>query len=695
MSNYINLKPNFRVLELLGGTGNGKTEIGTVPATKAARKILAEGVGRTNSTLTERLMVFTTAYSDKMIVAVKHDASAFDRNLFTELVSKAIAQVVKTLGKTVIEDTGRAEKILDEALREHLNRRNNVKAILSLLTEEWKDAFVREIVDLYRQYHFQKYNDIIYHTVKNKLAEGEAKENSKKFISAIQQEVEHTLDLQSNAFKQDFWKIWENLNGNLSEVFFSYFDDKAISADGYYFKDIILDAPELDAQTTRFIGAMFTANNMQAGQRLSLEVLCNEIVIYVPMNEAFSKLISENPLANKVFRDSNNNIAFAVLDTRGLYHSDNTDNENVDYCSELLYKGDIDAIAMVVPLDGDTNEKKISELYRDALKNFNKQIPVFMIHNKLDLFVASLQKMNFDDPLSLEMFDAKKFTETDLDESITARMKELNEDFRTKQIKARKRMAIKSLACYLKRDAGFPAALVGKYNILETYRTILVDMAKSLEDSADKIKFEPEEGEMPVPAMEKTCLAGLVCAHVGDNSTNKKVFMPGLADINLSMGKIPHGNGYNALRCRLKNGDGYTSNIDEAYFYNCQSFSVNFPANLRNFASPEFIHLVIQKLDIKGIKKTEKMQENLEKYRNTVEEYVNPKKLVSLLLFDRAIQDAEKSAIGFKGKFQNFLQNSMLYFDVTRIDNSAYTAAIEQIILEAAQKALDLNVTFR
>ena len=79
----------------------------------------------------------------------------------------------------------------------------------------------------------------------------------------------------------------------------------------------------------------------------------------------------------------------------------------------------------------------------------------------------------------------------------------------------------------------------------------------------------------------------------------------------------------------------------------------------------------------------------------TVETYVNPKELVSLLLFYKAIQDAEKEAFSFKSKFQNFLQNSMLYFNLTKIDEETYAAAVEQIILEAAQKALDLNVTFR
>lgn len=38
MYNYVSLKPHFRVLELLGGTGNGKTEVGTVPARTEGQK---------------------------------------------------------------------------------------------------------------------------------------------------------------------------------------------------------------------------------------------------------------------------------------------------------------------------------------------------------------------------------------------------------------------------------------------------------------------------------------------------------------------------------------------------------------------------------------------------------------------------------------------------------------------------------
>lgn len=358
----------------------------------------------------------------------------------------------------------------------------------------------------------------------------------------------------------------------------------------------------------------------------------------------------------------------------------------------MFYKGDVDAIAMVVPLEGDTNEKKIGEIYRDVLKNFNKQIPVFMIHNKLDLFISSLLKQDFDDPLSLESFDAKELKGDKLYEKINNRKSELNEDLQGVQIKSKKRISVKSLVCYLKRDSSFPDEFVEEFNVLNTYKNIFEDMAKSLSESAYKINFYVNSDENPAPVIDKEYLKQLIHVHVTDKATDKKVFAPGIADITLSIGKTLHGSAYNALCRRLKNGDGYTSNINENYFYNCQSFAVNFTANLRNFLSDEFIHSVVSKtLEVSGVDCSTEM----EKYREIVETYINPKELVSRLLYYKAIQDAEKDAFSFKNKFQNFLQNSKAYFNLTQIDEDAYTVAIEQIVLEAANKALDLNVVFR
>ena len=102
------------------------------------------------------------------------------------------------------------------------------------------------------------------------------------------------------------------------------------------------------------------------------------------------------------------------------------------------------------------------------------------------------------------------------------------------------------------------------------------------------VKTDRPESEVGV-RIDKERLAEIVHEYLLKDATNKKVFVPGLADLALSIGKTPHGNSYNALRRRLKYGDGYTCNIDESYYYNCKSFAINFTANLRNFVSTDMV----------------------------------------------------------------------------------------------------------
>lgn len=691
MNVYKNLKPHVRTMEFLGGTGDGKTEAATVAAEPKARKILLKGVGQTNSTLRERLFVYTAdpEFKDKIVVCVTLEDDILSRSLFTELIVKAWAKLIKDSGKAVAFCVGRDEEQLAEFLYDEISKKNNVKAILSFLSDEKKDEFVNSFVALYTTYKMHEKNYAIYNTVKNSLPETETKATSKKFLAGIQSEVGKQLDMMSDEFKANLWEEWRKVNAKLKDVFFSYFDEESKSEDGYFYKEIMLDSPNEE-----FISAMFTSNDLQGGERLSLEVMCEEINIYVPMNPIFEEKLQKVDV-NGVFSDSFGNKVFGVLDTRGLYHADNTEDENADYCTELVFRGDIDALVMVVPLFGDSNEKKISELYRDVIKNFNKQIPVIMLHNKVDLFVDSLNKDNFDDdPLSMDMGTGKELSVEEIDEAIKKRESELIEDLQEVQSKARKNLRIKSLSCYLKRDQHMQEELVQKYNVSHAYSQIFGDMAEYLKDSAYKISLTVKPGEEIVPTIDNAAFTAAIHCHVIDPVTEKKVFTPGMSDLALSIGKTPHGNAYHALSRRLKMGDGYTSNIDESYFYNCNSFSINFTANMRNFATPELIHkLVYSSVRVNGGKFQN--QEEHEKFIQIVENNVNPKKLVSALLFYSAIHDAEKTAFSFKGKFQNFLQNAMQYFNVSMINEAQYTEALKGIILEATERALSLNVTYK
>ena len=345
MSIYKNLQPHVHVLKLTGGTGDGKTEIATVFASKEARTVLLRGVGRTNSTLKERLLVYSEEYTDKLLVAVKLNMEPYDKLSLSDLFVSSVAKVVRSQGKVVDSIIGRDEEELEKYLIQEMQAKNNAKAVLSFLTEEQKTKIVSDLVDIYHSYHMSEYNYEIYNSVRNNLPEGEAKDNSTKFLSALKNEVERMIDMQGEKVRESLWDVLAEINQWLHEVFFEYFSKSDISEDGYYYREIYLDDPD-----EAFIDAMFTANDIQNGQRLSLEVFCSDIVIYIPVSQAITKIIRSNGKTNAVFKDNRDKVTFGIFDTRGLFHAENTEDDNADYLSDLLYQGDADALLMVVPL---------------------------------------------------------------------------------------------------------------------------------------------------------------------------------------------------------------------------------------------------------------------------------------------------------------------------------------------------------
>ena len=80
--------------------------------------------------------------------------------------------------------------------------------------------------------------------------------------------------------------------------------------------------------------------------------------------------------------------------------------------------------------------KKIQELYKTAFATYSKQIPAFMIHNKVDLFVDSIRKDSYmDDPLSMEMELGQELSSQEIISAISAREQELREEIQNAQTK--------------------------------------------------------------------------------------------------------------------------------------------------------------------------------------------------------------------------------------------------------------------
>lgn len=688
-----NLLPHMHVIKLIGGTGDGKTEFSVVFAEPRARKILIKCVGKTNSTVRERMLVYTTALNGKVIVAASISEEILERKVFSEMVITAIAKVVRLNGKVVASMVGKAESDFEEELFAQLSERNNTCAVFNFLTEQQKKEFVEKIVGVYRKFHFSEHDYEIYNATKNNMSEKEAKENSNKFLGAIKIEVERIISLIDKDFTNELLEICEETNEILRDKFFEYFNEENISEDGLYYKEISLEETEED---NRFIEAMFTSNNLQAGERLSLEVLCGQIFIYTPMNKAVRDIIANDKNASQVFIDEHGEYTFGILDTRGLYHTGVVNDDNADYLNELIYQGDTDAVAMVVPLQGDTNEKKIYELYRKLLEAYKKQTPLFMVNNKVDLYIDALRKDDFiDDPFSVSMDVANEMSADEIIEQVNKRVKELQGELQEAQNKARRNLEIVALPCYLKRDEGMKhEEVVRKYNIVNVVKSILLQTAEFLVRTSVKIPITLLGEEDVDVEINQDELFKCVRAHILESETDKKVFEPGSKNIGDNMGICPHGNSYNALKRRLRYGDGYSCKIEENYYINCKSFTIDFTGNLRNFISENFISHTVH-MTMKLVNGRFPGQKEEELFWKQVARNVDAKKFVSILLYDKAMRDAELTGFGFGTYFRGFLNNSIPYFYKGMIDENQYVDALEKVLKDAVKKTIALNVIYK
>ena len=688
-----NLLPHMHVIKLIGGTGDGKTEFSVVFAEPRARKILIKCVGKTNSTVRERMLVYTTALNGKVIVAASISEEILERKVFSEMVITAIAKVVRLNGKVVASMVGKAESDFEEELFAQLSERNNTCAVFNFLTEQQKKEFVEKIVGVYRKFHFSEHDYEIYNATKNNMSEKEAKENSNKFLGALKIEVERIISLIDKDFTNELLEICEETNEILRDKFFEYFDEENISEDGLYYKEISLEETEED---NRFIEAMFTSNNLQAGERLSLEVLCGQIFIYTPMNKAVRDIIANDKNASQVFIDEHGEYTFGILDTRGLYHKGVVNDDNADYLNELIYQGDTDAVAMVVPLQGDTNEKKIYELYRKLLEAYKKQTPLFMVNNKVDLYIDALRKDDFiDDPFSVSMDVANEMSADEIIEQVNKRVNELQGELQEAQNKARRNLEIVALPCYLKRDEGMKhEEVVRKYNIVNVVKSILLQTAEFLVRTSVKIPITLLGEEDVDVEINRDELIKCVRAHILESETDKKVFEPGSKNIGDNMGICPHGNSYNALKRRLRYGDGYSCKIEENYYINCMSFTIDFTGNLRNFISENFISHTVH-MTMKLVNGRFPGQKEDELFWKQVARNVDAKKFVSILLYDKAMRDAELTGFGFGTYFRGFLNNSMPYFYKGMIDENQYVDALEKVLKDAVKRTIALNVIYK
>lgn len=674
-------------IKLIGGTGTGKTEIAIAFAEPRAQEILKRCVGTTNSTLCEKLFVYTDdeKKKDELIVAVEKKRDLLERGKFVETLVNALARVVIEDGKTQSAVRDEIKQKIEQYLIEEINETSNKKTVYGFLKETKKHEIAEKIAEICTRDTYKYFRCFfeIYHTTKNSMTEMEVKGSSKKFLYAIKMNVEKSLDLMEQSFKKEIWERWDEINNELNSIFLQYFEE---DGNNLYVKKINLN--EQNDIDKSFVECMFTSNSLWNGEKLSLEIFCEKIYIHVPCR----KDICTNKKATQEFRHTlKKNMEFGILDTCGLKNSASKEM----YLNEMVYQGEADALVFVMPMMGDTNAEELYELYCDILSRYKKRIPIYILCNKVDLYLEDRmgEKLVEIDEEFIEKEGRKEEIEWQIEQEIKNRRDKLKEQLKNIQNKARKDEEIEVYLCALGR--GFKGSrvekLISDYDIDNVLISIIEKVNSRLEnEKVDQKICVSKDIDVKI---NRVRLKKEIHNHIHEIAIDKKVFVPGVININSNLGVIPDKENYKLFRERLKYGDGYNANMCEAYYYKCGSFSVDFPANLRNFCSNVY-EIVQNVVEVKG-RNIFLGYDDYEKFIKKISDNIEAKKFVRILLYDDALYEAEKNNFSDAKKFYVFLRNSKSYFTKEEIEEEKFVDAMESVITEAIWKISERDCEVR
>ncbi len=675
------LQPSAYTFGLVGTTGSGKTQLVCGMTEPGARKILMRGVGKTNTTIRNWLTVFSAdpELDGRIIVGVKPEPVFFGSRDLMELLRDPLSETVRQLGRKGQSDAPAAEDCLREKLKDLVESEDfGLRRLLALLTAEQRQGLMDGILQWFLDSAFYQYIEELYGRAVTELrSRGEdPSKNSAKLKSELRMQVETRMDLltQSGGTRA-LIELCRQTEQALRELFFRVFPEENRSVDGYYFLDISLETPDMAAVE------MIFSNHTKGNP--SLESLCREIVVYAPLEEHIRRRLEQYPQ----FKDSRGHSCFALLDTRGLFHGGLSEEENEEYCSDLLYRSKIDALILLRPLETDANDKKAQLLYHKTLKGFKRDIPVFPVFNKADRWV--------DEKLKDLEDEGEELPESgQLQAMISDRVRELTEGLAdglvwTQQWK-------RPQVCYLKGERSFQPypELQSRYALSAVLDMCFAQMSQALRqrDGRFPMKLENWEDE-PTPEVDRCKLADIVKEFVALPETDRKVFTPARLNLSENRWKVPHGNSYNALRRRLAQGGGWSSNITESYYYYCQNIQVNYPANLQNFVTPELTRrLAAEALSIRD--GSFLSEEDRAAYQSEVAEEISPQRFASQLLYDRALMAAERQPGSFGAWFQKFVENSADYLEKPLRGQNDYEEVLSELLVDAAGRVLRRKVRY-
>ena len=653
----IKLTKNVVTFLLTAATGAGKTLLACLLTTKSACSILAKGVGNTNTTLTNRKYVYSTndALKNKIIVWAKKKDVMLSNVDVQDIVLKALAILIaKYKDLSMMEEQELIEKFISEG-KQLLESNNNTRAIFTLLDEEKLNELLSVSIRAIIKLGILNDSYKAYKRAGNKIKPEEIKPTSHIFWSAITTELSLLIDNINN--DNDYKKmLFENIKDKsdvLEEKFYNYFGKDTINQEGYYVKEI-----DLENQDEKIINQLFKDNDLSKDKVASLEILCDELIIYTYMNEFVNGVIKTNQKLMNVFLNNyNGHYEFALYDTMGVFHKDLDEDKSYDYFEGLTRIEKFAGIIILAPLKGDSNVVKMKKNIVEFLSHIKYSTTIFILRNNLNKYIR--------DEIE-NQYDISTIGDNDIDVDINSMneillklKKQLEKDFSYKINKYIDLDVHKYLVEFRRFDSDIKNINdISQCELSNVVVDILVSYANYVEKYNDRIKLTKDDSADVCLRINKDELINnfvYLCSNVKNSNVEREVFLPTNSNIEINLQKCPHGHSYNALKRHLICGEGFTSSINESYFVNRDNITITFPNNLNKMGiGTSFDILTNNIINIQGLIINDlAIQKIFEKFKY----YINSNKITKLLVYDYALKNAEKLYLSYEGCFNGMLDN--------------------------------------
>ncbi|QEH69365.1 hypothetical protein [Cellulosilyticum sp. WCF-2] len=691
---------NGNIFLLLGVSGTGKTSYQNIYIAPWARKYFKGLIGEANSTIVNKVIVYTSRLQKDMIFIIEPKKLVINQFKFLAYIANNLVKLAKKAADTPKNYTADAMKQeLEAGLKVIWNTISGMFAGIFLLDTAIRQEYFNRILDVCFKLNFEDIKQIGIEAQQGCVD----KAGADIIRTAIHTEITMYLDNQCSSIKNDLITICSDINEQLKSHFEVCFNSYTKN-DSFYYIAIPTDEALQTSMHKNFIDLFFKANDTK--DTVSLEVLCETITIYVPLDPTIKNLIeSDQDLLNKM-RDRNGDIEFAFEDTKGIYHNDDGDSDASQNLSDYMKEFTGTGYIFINPVIESEMSKKIKKLFNEIASTFVRNKPLAVVMPKVDLGIDSirknLQEQN-EDPFSMSNITPVKLDGIKAREIIEDKSNICRDEI-LQALNPKGLQLCGVFPVYLKPDDQLPEEIASTYHpyfqavaLLKAFYEQVYKPNEfvyvTLDTNANDITFSIDIKNL------NGIMHDLLNNEPKYTSTVHNLILKNISE---NVGITPNGNGYNALRRHLEKGEGWESSINEWYFITCKSFNIQYPnylyAIIKNYILvPSMLdRIVSQVIVIGGGILDDKAEEQFKKLLSRYLKYYT-KQFVKNIVYDNVLipSDNKYPSFNYRDAFKGFLLESTNVFTNLQLCENIYSSSAYTQLNKAISSILSQNIRFK